>query len=168
MKNKHTGGLSDHNAIILTLDWCKTPKGPGTFKERAVLQNDPVYMKTVSYIIKHSIASYISDKIQTLVSDSENEEANKDALLEARKKLETFDIPTNNTLLSEIEDHRKPNLLEFVLHKIKQFMQTFSKKKFASKLLEKYKVDNLIENLLKNADFDLETYEILQKRSQEM
>ena len=65
-------------------------------------------MKTVSYITKNSIASYISDeqhknsilklrnskketedKIQELVSDSGNEEANKDVLLKAQKKLET-------------------------------------------------------------------------------
>ena len=78
-------------------------------------------MKTVSHIIKYSIASYISDEqrknsilelldsqketddiIQTLVSDSEIEETNKEAILEARKKLETLDIPTNNNILAEI------------------------------------------------------------------
>ena len=82
--------------------------------------------------------------------------------------METLDIPSNNTLLSEIENHRKPNLLEFVLHKIKRFTQSFSKKKFASRLLEKEKVDTLIENLLKKSDYDLETYEILKNRLQEM
>ena len=130
------------------------------------MQKDPVYLKTVSHIIKYSIASYISDeqrknsilelldskketddKIQTLVSDSENEEANKEALLEAQKKLGTFDIPTNNALLAEIEDHRKPNLLEYVLHKLKRFMQSYSKKKFASRLLERDKIDKVMENL---------------------
>ena len=104
----------------------------------------------------------------TKLSRSVPSKSSKDALLEARKKLETFDIPTNNALLSEIEDHRKPNLLEFVLHKLKRFTQTFSKKKFVSRLLEKDKVDNIIKNLLKNPDYDLETYEILKKRSQEM
>ena len=37
------------------------------------------------------------------MSDSENEEANKEAILEAQKKLETLDIPTNNALLTEIK-----------------------------------------------------------------
>ena len=70
------------------------------------MHKDPVHLKTVSHIIKYSIASYISEKqrkkIQTLVSDSENEEANKEALLEAQQKLEVLDIPTNNALLAEI------------------------------------------------------------------
>ena len=31
IKHKYSGGISDHNAIILTLDWCQTPKGPGIY-----------------------------------------------------------------------------------------------------------------------------------------
>ena len=169
------------------MDWCQTPRGPGTFKARVGLQKDPVYIQTISHIIKVSIASYISDEhiknsilellnskketkdlIHTLVSDSENKEANEEALLAARKKLETLDIPTNNIILAHIEDHRKPSLLEYVLHKMKRFTQSYSKKKFASRLLERDKVDNIIENLLKNPNYDVETYEILKKRSQEM
>merc|ERR1712030_222755 len=99
----------------------------------------------------------------TLVSDSENKEANKEALLAARKKMETLDIPTNNVILAQIEDHRKPSLLEYVLHKMKRFTQSYSKKKFASRLLERDKIDKLMENLLKNPNYDEETYEILKK-----
>ena len=116
------------------------------------------------YLKTHS-EKETDDKIQTLVSDSGNKEANKEALLEAQKKLDTFDIPTNNNILAEIEDHRKPNLLEYVLHKIKRFTQSYSKKKFASRLLEREKVDNIMENLLKNPNYNVETYEILKKRA---
>ena len=47
-------------------------------------------------------------------------------------------------------------------------MQSYSKKKFASRLLEREKVDNVMENLLRNPNYDVETYEILKKISQEM
>ena len=169
------------------MDWCQTSRGPGTFKAGVGLQKDPVYIKTISHIIKYSIASYISDKqkknsilelhnskkdtddfIHTLVSDSENVETNKEALLAAEKKLENLDILTNNAILAQIEDHRKPNLLEYVLRKMKWFTQSYSKKKFASRLLERDKIDKIMENLLKNPNYDEETYEILNKRAQEM
>ena len=103
------------------MDWCQTPKGPGTFKAGVGLQRDPVYVQAISHIIKLSIASYISDEhiknsilellnskketddlINKLVTDSENKEANKEALLAAQNKLKTLDlvIPTNNSILS--------------------------------------------------------------------
>merc|ERR1711888_571328 len=99
IKHKYSGGLSEHNAIILTMDWCQTPKGPGTFKAGIGLHRDPVYVEAISHIIKVSIASYISDEhiknsilellnskketdelIHKLDTDSENKEANKEAL----------------------------------------------------------------------------------------
>ena len=46
--------------------------------------------------------------------------------------------------------------------------QSYSKKKFASRLLERDKIDKIMENLLKNPNYDEETYEILKKRAQEM
>ena len=88
------------------MDWCQTPKGPGTFKAGVGLQRDPVYVEAISHIIKVSIASYISDEqtknsildllnsrketadlIHELDTDSENKEANKDFLLAAQNKL---------------------------------------------------------------------------------
>ena len=168
IKHKYSGGLSDHNAIILTMDWCRTPKGPGTFKAGVGLQRDPVYVQAISHIIKFSIASYISDEhiknsilellnskketddlINKLVTDSENKEANKEALLAAQNKLKTLALimPTHNIILSHIEDHRKPSLLEYFLHKMKRFTQTYSKKKFAERLLEREKLDHFMENL---------------------
>ena len=95
-------------------------------------------------------------------------ETNKEALLAAEKKLENLDILTNNAILAQIEDHRKPNLLEYVLHKMKRFTQSYSKKKFTSRLLERDKIDKIMENLLKNPNYEEETYEILKKRAQEM
>ena len=71
-------------------------------------------------------------------------------------------MPTN--ILSHIEDHRKPSLLEYVLHKMKRFTQTYSKKKFAERLLEREKLDHVMENLLKKTNYDKETYEVLKKR----
>ena len=62
VKHKYTGSLSDHNAVILTLDWCKTPKGPGIFRAGVGIQNDPKYKEAISSIIKYCIASYISDE----------------------------------------------------------------------------------------------------------
>ena len=62
VKHKYTGSLSDHNAVILTLDWCKTPKGPGIFRTGVGIQNDPIYKEAISQIIKYSIASYITDE----------------------------------------------------------------------------------------------------------
>ena len=81
----------------------------------------------------------------------------------AEKKLENLDILTNNAILAQIEDHRKPNLLEYVLHKMKRFTQSYSKKKFASRLLERDKIDKIMENLLKNPNYEEETYETLKK-----
>ena len=128
------------------MDWCQTPKGPGTFKAGVGLHRDPVYVQAISHIIKFSIASYISDEhiknsilellnskketddlIHKLVTDSENEEANKEALLAAQNKLKTLELimPTNNSILSHIEDHRKPSLLEYVLHKMKRVTQSY-------------------------------------------
>ena len=105
VKHKYSGGLSDHNAIILTLDWCRTPKGPGIFKAAVGLQNDPFYKETISQIIKYSIASYITDEqtknsilellnsrkatvklIAKLDTEAENDEVKKAALLEAQYK----------------------------------------------------------------------------------
>ena len=184
VKYKYSGALLDHNAIILTLDWCRTPKGQGIFKAAVGLQNDPLYKETISQIIKYSIASYISDeqtknsilalldsrketvdKIAKLVTESENDEAMKDALLIAQESLKALDltIPTNNSILSHIEHHRKPSLLEFVLFKMKRFSQAYSKKKFAERLLVRNEVDHLMENLLKNPQYDKDLYNELKK-----
>ena len=189
VKHKYTGSLSDHNAVILTLDWCKTPKGPGIFRAGVGIQNDPIYKEAISQIIKYSIASYISDEqtknsilellnskketvdlIHELETGSQNDEDKKAALLEAQYKLKIINMtmPTNNSILSHIEDHRKPSLLEYVLHKMKRFTQTYSKKKFAERLLEREKLDHVMENLLKNPNYDKETYEVLKKQAQEM
>ena len=120
VKHKYTGSLSDHNAIILTLDWCKTPKGPGTFRAGVGIQNDPIYKEAISHLIKHSIASYISDEqlkksiislldsrqktadeITQLIPGSENDEVKKYALLEAQSRLQILDLtmPMNNSIL---------------------------------------------------------------------
>ena len=165
------------------------PKGPGIFKAGVGLQNDPVYKEAISQIIKYSIASYISDEqtknsilelldsrkatvelIAELETEAENDEVKKAALLEAQYKLKIINLttPTNNSILSHIEDHRKPSLLEYVLHKMKRFTQTYSKKKFAERLLERDKLDHLMENLLKNPNYDEELYENLKIRAQEM
>ena len=108
--------------------------------------------------------------IAELETEAENDEVKKAALLEAQYKLKIIDltIPTNNSILSHIEDHRKPSLLEYVLHKMKRFTQTYSKKKFAERLLERDKLDHLMENLLKNPNYDEELYDNLKKRAQEM
>ena len=97
------------------------------------MQRDPVYVEAISHIIKYSIASYISDEqiknsilellnskketvdlIHELETDSKNDEGKKAALLEAQYKLKIINMtmPTNNSILSHIEDHRKPSLLE--------------------------------------------------------
>ena len=51
---------------------------------------------------------------------------------------------------------------------MKWFTQSYSKKKFASRLLERDKIDKIMENLLKNPNYDEETDEVLKKRAQEM
>ena len=70
--------------------------------------------------------------------------------MEAQYKLKIINLtaPTNNSILSHIEDHRKPSLLEYVLHKMKRFTQTYSKKKFAERLLERDELDQVMGNLL--------------------
>merc|ERR1711888_1088 len=177
------------NAIILTLDWCKTPKGPGTFRAGVGIQNDPIYKEAITHLIKHSLASYIpdeklkisiislldsrkktADEITQLVPDSENDEVKKYALLEAQSRLQILDLttPTNNSILSHIEDNRKPSLLEFVLYKMRLFTQSYSKKKFAARLLERNEVDRVMENLLQNPNYDKEIYETLKKRAKEI
>ena len=122
------------------MDWCQTLKGPATFKAGVGLQQDPVYVYA-SYMsdehIKNSILEIVNfkketdDLIHKLVTDSENAEANKDALLASQNKLKTSDLimSTNNSILLHIEDHRKPSMLEYVLHKMKRFTQSCSKKK---------------------------------------
>merc|ERR1711888_138537 len=111
VKHKYTGSLSDHNAVILTLDWCKTPKGPGIFRAGVGIQNDPIYKEAISQIIKYCIASYITDEqiknsiltlldlrqktadeISKLVTESENDEVKKLALLNAQNKLKILDL----------------------------------------------------------------------------
>merc|ERR1711888_248180 len=171
VKHKYTGSLSDHNAVILTLDWCKTPKGPGIFRAGVGIQNDPIYKEAISQIIKYSIASYITDEqiknsiltlldsrqktadeISKLVTESENDESKKTALLNAQNKLKILDLtaPTNNSILSHIEDHRKPSLLEYVLYMMRLFTRSYSKKKFTERLLARNEVDRVMENLLQN------------------
>ena len=122
IKHKYSGGLSDHNAIILTLDWCQTPKGPGIFKAGVGLQNDPVYKEAISQIIKYSIASYISDEqtknsilellnsrkatvnlIAELETEATNDEVKKAALLEAQYKLKIINLTITTNILKIIE-----------------------------------------------------------------
>merc|ERR1712082_575199 len=76
--------------------------------------------------------------------------------------------PTNNSLLSLIEYHRKPSLLEYDLHKMKRFTQSYSKKKFAERLLARSEVDHLMENLLKNPNYDKELYDKLKQRARDI
>ena len=83
-------------------------------------------------------------------------------------KILNLAMPTNNSILSHIEDHRKPSLLEYVLHKMKRLTQTYSKKRVAERLLEREKLDHLMENLLKNPNYDEELYDTLKERAQEM
>ena len=108
--------------------------------------------------------------IAELETEATNDEVKKAALLEAQYKLKIINLttPTYNSILSHIEDHRKPSLLEYVLHKMKRFTQTYSKKKFAERLLEREKLDHLMENLLKTPNYDEELYDTLKERAQEM
>merc|ERR1711984_17607 len=129
------------------------------------IQNDPIYKEAISHLIKYSIASYISDEqlkksiislldsrqktadeITQLVPGSEYDEVKKYALLEAQSRLQILDltIPTNNSILSHVEDIRKPSLLEFVLYKMRLFTQSYSKKKLVARLLERNEVDRVI------------------------
>ena len=90
--------------------------------------------------------------------------------MEAQYELKIIHLttPTSISILSHIEDYRKPSLLKYVQHKMKRFTQTYSKKKFADRLLERDKLDHLMENLLKNPNYDEELYENLKIRAQEM
>merc|ERR1712208_277908 len=66
VKHKYSGALSDHNVILLTLDWCQTPKGPGIFKASVGLQNDPIYKETISQLTKYSILELLNSRKETV------------------------------------------------------------------------------------------------------
>ena len=51
---------------------------------------------------------------------------------------------------------------------MKRFTQSYSKKKFAERLLARNEVDHLMENLLKNPHYDVELYDTLKQRAKDM
>ena len=51
---------------------------------------------------------------------------------------------------------------------MKRFTQSYSKKKFAERLLARTELDHVMKNLLKNPNYDEELYDTLKKRAKEM
>ena len=51
---------------------------------------------------------------------------------------------------------------------MKRFTQSYSKKKFAERLLVRNEVDHLMENLLKNPNYDKELYDNLKQRAKDI
>ena len=130
---------TDHATLVIDIDTTNTCKGKGTFRSPPNAHNDPIYVKLIKNTIKRALYSCLVKNQRT---DLEI------ALLESRIKLEeelysletkvpswntyqrqnslklTISIllsnePTNEILVNRDTTISKPNLLEFILQKMK-------------------------------------------------
>ena len=135
----HNYSNTDHSSVILDIDLTNTPRGKGIFRCPPNAHNDVLYQKLIKNSIKRAIFSCL---IPTKQSELEL------GLFESRIKLEeelhslrtktplwnthsrqsTLELtiahllslePTNEALINRSLSISKPQLLEFILHKIK-------------------------------------------------
>ena len=140
---------TDHATLVVDLDFTSSTRGKGTFRSPPNAHNDPIYTRLIKNTIKTAIYSCIKPNIKTDLEIG---------LLESRIQLEEelhqietvipnwnttirqntlrhtianllSNEPSNSTLIDRDLTISKPNLLEFILQKMKEETITFSKKK---------------------------------------
>ena len=171
---------TDHSSTILDIDFTNTPKGKGIFRCPPNAHNDITYQKLIKNSIKKALFSCVIPTIQTDVEIG---------LFEARIKLEeelhslhtktphwntstrqnTLEHtiaqllslePTNEALLSRPLSISKPQLLEFILLKIKNDTITYSSRKNAQHQNTEAELKGRLQELISEPESDENTFHI--------
>ena len=176
----HNYANTDHSSILLEIDVTNTPMGKGIFKSPPNVHTNTTYQKLIKNSIKKSIFQSISKTPQT---DLEC------ALFETRIKLEeelksiqdkvpnwntqhrqntlllTIAIllsnePTNEELIDRPLDVNKPQLLEFILHNMKEDTIAYSKKEKNNFINTQNELKTTLQNLISDPESEENTINI--------
>ena len=165
---------TDHASVVIDLDFTNTSRGKGIFRSPPNAHNDLTYTRLIKNSITKSIFSCIKQNNKT---DLEI------ALFEARIKLEeelysletktpTWNThtrqntlrhtiahllsnePTNETLINRELTINKPNLLEFILQKMKEDTIIFSKRSEHDHFIQDNTLKETLQDLISKPESD--------------
>jgi exonuclease III len=168
---------ADHSSIIIDLDFTNTTQGKGIFRCPPNAHKDKHYMKLIKNSIKRAIYTCIESAPGTELEIG---------LLEARIKLEEelsslqnktphwntqnrqntlqhtighllSNEPTNETLIERPLTIDKPNLLEFILLKIKEDTIIYSKRTKHTHITQDTELKQTLQELISEPESDTNT-----------
>ena len=182
----HNYSNTDHSSVVMDIDITNTPRGKGIFRCSPNAHNDILYQKLIKNSIKRAIFS-------SLVASKETEL--EIALFEARIKLEEelhslqtktphwnthkrqnalqYTIahlmslePTNEALIDRPLSISKPQLLEFILLKIKDDSIIYSSREKAKHNIDENNLKATLQELISEPESDENTLLIHETQAQ--
>merc|ERR1711888_401992 len=166
--------VSDHSAVVLTLDWAETDKGQGVFRCGAETHKNKNYQELMHCSFYKSIIDYIDNpelqddlrvrinKILTLtvkrnkiVNDVELDPAMKEEtlfVLEDNIRSQTKELPDLLGLIEAYIPGKAMRALVFLLSKASEATRLFNKQTSGSRARERVKILANLNSVLQNAN----------------
>ena len=166
--------VSDHSAVVMTLDWAETDKGQGVFRCGAETHKDKNYQEIIYCSFYKSVLDYIEDtsiqhdlrvridkilaltvKRNKMVNDVELDPVMKEGLLfvlEDTIRNLTNALPDLEGLIVTHITGKAMRTLVFLLQKASEVTRLFNKQKSGSRARERVKILENLNTVLQNPD----------------
>ena len=178
--------VSDHSAVVMTLDWAETDKGQGVFRCGAETHKNIQYQDIIFCSFYKSVLDYVEDttvqnnlrglvdRILTLTLNR-NKVANDVELDPIMKEGTLFAMEDNlqnlKSLLPKLEElitayipGKAMRALVFLLHKASEVTRLFNKKKSGSRARERVKILDNLNSVLQNPESTVHEIEEAEKK----
>ena len=164
--------VSDHSAVVMTLDWAETDKGQGVFRCGAETHKNVNYQGIIHCSFYKSVIDFIEDaelqhdlrvridrilalsvKRNKIVNDVESDPVMKEGLLfvlEDNIRNLTNDLPDLQGLIETHITGKAMRTLVFLLQKASEVTRLFNKQKSGSRARERVKILANLNTVLQN------------------
>merc|ERR1712208_279870 len=166
--------VSDHSAVVMTLNWAKTDKGQGVFRCGAETHKNVNYQGIMDCRFYKSVIDFIEDaelqhdlrvkidriialsvKRNKIANDVESDPVMKEGLLfvlEDNIRNLTSDLPDLQGLIETHITSKAMRTLVFLLQKASEVTRLFNKQKSGSRARERVKILENLNTVLQNPD----------------
>ena len=164
--------VSDHSAVVMTLDWAETDKGQGVFRCGAETHKNKNYQEIIHCSFFKSVIDYIEDtrlrhdlrvqidkilaltvKRNKVVNDVEMDPVMKEGILfvlEDCIRNRTNELPDLQGLIATHIPGKAMRTLIFLLQKASEVTRLFNKQKSGSRARERVKILENLNTVLQN------------------
>ena len=182
----HNYSNTDHSSIVMDIDITNTPRGKGIFRCPPNAHNDILYQKLIKNSIKRAIFSSLSasketeleialfearikleEELHSLQTKTPhwNTQKRQNALQHTIAHLMSLE-PTNEALINRPLSISKPQLLEFILLKIKDDSIIYSSREKANHNVNENKLKATLQELISEPESDENTLLIHETQAQ--